>query len=296
MIKSSSIILIFITLTVWLIYLFPKEALSPGDLLEKHSQLEESCLSCHQTFLGPSGTKCVKCHTPEKIGVFKVNSQIISQGKKELSFHTRLGADSCISCHKEHQDRFASSQTIQFSHEMLGIKDAKNCVECHQRPMTSIHQQVGQDCAQCHKTTNWASTEIDHSGYFKFDRDHQADCTTCHTSSNYKEYTCYGCHEHSERKIKRKHVKEGIRDYENCADCHRSGDEHDIRKTRRVKNLGLESRNRKIKRRDKKSKRSSDHNLKQKKHSKDGDDDHEDDDHHDDDDDDDDDDDEKDDH
>ncbi len=277
MIKSSSIILIFMALTAWLIYLFPKEAIGPGDLLEKHSQLEASCLSCHQTFLGPSGTKCVKCHTPEKIGVLKANSQIIGQGKKQLSFHAKLAADSCIICHKEHQDLFASSQAIQFSHEMLGIKDAKNCVECHQRPMTSVHQQVGQDCAQCHKTTNWASAEIDHSAYFKFDRDHQADCTTCHPNSNYKEYTCYGCHEHSEQKIQREHVNEGIRDYEYCAECHRSGDEHDIRKTRRAKNPGIEFRNKKIKRRGKKSKRSSGHHRKTKRHSKD--DDYEDDDH-----------------
>ena len=48
---------------------------------------------------------------------------------------------------------------------------------------------------------------------------------TCHVDNIYDAYTCYGCHEHSRAKIRREHLEEGIRDYENCAECHRSGDE-----------------------------------------------------------------------
>jgi hypothetical protein len=47
--------------------------------------------------------------------------------------------------------------------------------------------------------------------------------------NDYSAYTCYGCHEHSQEKIRRKHIKEGIRDYANCVECHRNADEHDIR-------------------------------------------------------------------
>ncbi|MBU3914647.1 class III cytochrome C family protein [bacterium] len=269
MVKTSSIVLIIITIIAWLIYLFPKEAIGPGDLLEKHSQLEEQCSKCHDTFLGPSGAKCVQCHTPEKIGAFNVNNQVIDEGKKQLSFHAKLTGDSCVSCHKEHQGSFTARQTIQFSHEMLGINDTNACVKCHQKPKDSIHEKVIDNCTQCHKTTSWASAEIDHNSYFKFDRDHQAACSTCHPNSNYKEYTCYGCHEHSPQKIERKHVKEGIHEYKNCAECHRSGDEHDIRKTRKVKSREVESREKKIKRHDKESKRSSDHSRESKRHSDD---------------------------
>ena len=29
--------------------------------------------------------------------------------------------------------------------------------------------------------------------------------------------------------IRREHIEEGIRDFDNCVECHRSADEHDIR-------------------------------------------------------------------
>ena len=48
---------------------------------------------------------------------------------------------------------------------------------------------------------------------------------TCHIDNDYSNYTCYGCHEHSRSKIREEHVEEGIYDYENCVECHRSGDE-----------------------------------------------------------------------
>lgn len=140
MIKKSSIVLIIIAITGWLIYLFPNEAISPGDLLEKHGQLEENCSNCHDTFQGASGEKCAGCHVPDKIGIVQVNKQHIGQEKKSLSFHNKLKPDTCTNCHKEHQGRFTSSRTIQFSHEILGLKNVKNCVECHQRPTNALHQ------------------------------------------------------------------------------------------------------------------------------------------------------------
>ncbi len=282
MIKSSSIILIFITIIVWLLYLFPEEAIAPGDLLEKHVQFEEQCSNCHDTFKGPSGEKCVQCHTPEKIGVLDVDNQVVKQAKKQLSFHAKLTADLCITCHKEHLGKTTSGRVVQFSHGMIGIGNTGKCADCHQKPMDVVHQPVSQDCMQCHKENNWSSSEIDHADYFKFDRDHKPDCSTCHPDADYSQYTCYGCHEHSLRKIERKHVKEGIPDYNDCADCHASGDEHDIRESRRVKKRRVEPADDEIKRHDKRSKRSSKHSSRSKRH-KDNDDDEDDDDDHDDD-------------
>jgi hypothetical protein len=69
---------------------------------------------------------------------------------------------------------------------------------------------------------------FDHNKYFVLDRDHNTRCVTCHVRNNYKNYTCYGCHEHSPSNIRREHIKEGIRDFNNCVKCHRSADEDDI--------------------------------------------------------------------
>ena len=57
------------------------------------------------------------------------------------------------------------------------------------------------------------------------DRDHNTTCVTCHTGNDYKRYTCYGCHEHTPAKVRAEHEEEGIRDFENCVECHRSADE-----------------------------------------------------------------------
>ncbi len=48
--------------------------------------------------------------------------------------------------------------------------------------------------------------------------------STCHVGNDYKRYTCYGCHEHTPAKVRAEHEEEGIRDFENCVKCHRSGD------------------------------------------------------------------------
>ena len=70
-------------------------------------------------------------------------------------------------------------------------------------------------------------TTFEHEKYFRFDRDHNTECVTCHINNDYANYTCYGCHEHSRSKIREEHVEveEGIRDYENCTECYRSEDE-----------------------------------------------------------------------
>jgi hypothetical protein len=54
------------------------------------------------------------------------------------------------------------------------------------------------------------------------DKDHNAACTTCHTTSDRRQYTCYGCHEHTEANIRAKHIREGILNFTNCVSCHKS--------------------------------------------------------------------------
>jgi hypothetical protein len=36
-----------------------------------------------------------------------------------------------------------------------------------------------------------------------------------------RQYTCYGCHEHTKANIRAKHVREGIPNFTNCISCHR---------------------------------------------------------------------------
>jgi hypothetical protein len=71
------------------------------------------------------------------------------------------------------------------------------------------------------------SATFDHSRYFVLDRDHDVQCVTCHVHNDYRRYTCYGCHEHAPQNIRREQMEEGIRDFRDCAEFHRSADEVD---------------------------------------------------------------------
>ena len=91
-----------------------------------------------------------------------------------------------------------------------------------------VHTSVKAGCDPCHQTAAWTPATFDHEPYFRFDRHHPEDCGTCHTTAgDLGAYTCYGCHEHTPRNIRSEHLEEGIREFEACEECHRSGDEEE---------------------------------------------------------------------
>jgi hypothetical protein len=113
----------------------------------------------------------------------------------------------------------------RFSHELLSLSVRNNCDSCHHKPKDALHQKLAGNCDQCHSQTKWKPATFDHDKYFRFDSHHDTECVTCHLNNNYSQYSCYECHEHSPSKIREEHLEEGIYDYDNCTECHRSGDE-----------------------------------------------------------------------
>ena len=106
------------------------------------------------------------------------------------------------------------------------------CADCHEPPSDELHADSlagAGNCAACHTDAAWTPASFAHDEFFRFDRDHPASCVSCHEGPGFTSYTCYGCHEHTPANIRGEHIEEGIRDFEDCASCHRSGDEHDIR-------------------------------------------------------------------
>ena len=165
----------------------------------------------HQLFPANLRNDCAGCHR---------------QQRPADQLHPQL-AENCAACHRTDGWRPAS-----FDHNHIVGNMAGNCAGCHRniRPEDDLHRQVGENCADCHTTGGWRPATFAHDQYFRFDRHHPADCRKCHQNARkFSEYTCYGCHEHTPAGIAREHRKEGIRNFENCVECHRSGDEHDIR-------------------------------------------------------------------
>ncbi|MBL0310048.1 MAG: hypothetical protein IPP77_10320 [Bacteroidetes bacterium] len=190
-----------------------------------HSKLKnEECTSCHSDHNGLHPQKSIKHFDHDLLSAdMKINCNSC-HGKPVDKLHDQLST-SCNSCHNTNSWK----STGMFNHDMITGVDKTNCTSCHQKPTDSFHQLLQDNCDKCHSTSKWKPSTFDHSSYFILDKDHNAECITCHTNNNFSSYTCYGCHEHSENKIISKHQKHGISNFSDCASCHRSGDEHDIR-------------------------------------------------------------------
>jgi hypothetical protein len=270
-----------------LVFVFAELMISPGKLIDGHRALETDCFTCHTVFLGASSQKCVSCHKVADIGVMTTRGLPVSEPGAQVAFHQKLVEQDCVACHSDHEgvakyrifDKFThslldaatretctgchqqpadplhqqvSNQCQQchdtdawkpstFRHDLLAAAEREPCLTCHKAvlPSDDLHRQVSEACGQCHGTDAWKPATFDHRKYFVFDRDHPAECTTCHTTASYKEYTCYGCHEHSERNVRGEHLEEGIRNFETCTDCHRSANEDEAERAWRSIQRGV---------------------------------------------------------
>ena len=215
-----------------LLFYYPHALVNPGELLEGHREIRNDCLACHAPFGGTPAEKCAACHPPAQIGVMSVAGTPLPAAAEKVQFHQHLAEIPCADCHSDHRGAAALQISGKFSHQLFPANLRNDCAGCHrqQRPADQLHPQLAENCAACHRTDGWRPATFAHDQYFHFDRHHPADCRKCHQNARkFSEYTCYGCHEHTPAGIAREHRKEGIRNFENCVECHRSGDEHDIR-------------------------------------------------------------------
>jgi len=205
------------------------------DLAGGHSQL--TCVSCHANLLfeGSSsacfacheqdephqllfGTVCEECHTPlswdrivfDHIGPYAELCATCHETDKPDNHYP----GQCSACHQP-----SAWLPATFNHLDTGATD---CLSCHPGDAPANHYE-GQ-CSFCHDTASWLPAYFNHA----FPITHggtQNSCSTCHLSSYYPAYTCYGCHEHNQTEIRNEH--EGISNLENCIRCHPDGQKHE---------------------------------------------------------------------
>ena len=205
----------------------------------EHDQFagSQTCLDCHQRGRpaderhDQGGDECKDCHTTTEWKPATVNHEKFATSHTCTDCHLRARPadelhrqvrDACKDCHTTTEWKPAT-----VDHQKL---TRQACTACHdrKRPTDDLHRQAGNDCSACHTTTAWTPATFEHDQYFVLDRDHQATCRTCHADTgNYRSYTCYGCHEHSEARILRKHREERISNIGDCVRCHRSASEHE---------------------------------------------------------------------
>ena len=211
-----------IALTV-LVFLYPQFMVAPGPLVPAHASLETNCFACHAPLRGPVADLCISCHKVADIGLRTTKGTPVVAKTPITPFHQGLTAQNCMACHTDHTNPALTSRTRPaFSHALLNPAIRENCTSCHTAPKTAVHSASTAQCTQCHSQSGWKPAWFDHARFFVLDKDHNAVCTTCHTTSDQRQYTCYGCHEHSEANIRAKHIREGIRNFTDCVSCHRS--------------------------------------------------------------------------
>jgi hypothetical protein len=218
------IVLANLAVVLALVFIYPQFMISPGTLIEAHRTLDDDCFACHTPFLGSSPAKCTACHKVQDIGLVTTQGVVIAGEKKSVAFHQHLTEEDCVACHSDHKGVKAFRPISQFSHQLIEPSFVQRCDSCHSSPDDSLHRMIAGNCGQCHGQDGWKPATFDHDRYFRFDADHTTACATCHVGNDFRSYTCYGCHAHSRSGIRASHLEEGIDRYENCVECHRSGD------------------------------------------------------------------------
>ena len=226
---SKRLILFIITaivvVLVFLVFTQPQLMISPGKVIDAHREFAEDCFKCHTPMLGSTAQKCIACHTVAEIGIKTTKGRDITRDAKDAAFHQELVVAECVACHSDHKGVMKFRPANQFSHALLPPATQRQCDHCHDNPGDSLHKKIKGNCGECHTQDAWQPATFEHEKYFRFDRDHDTDCDTCHVDNNYARYTCYGCHEHSRSNVREEHLEEGIKDFKNCVECHRSADE-----------------------------------------------------------------------
>ena len=212
-----------------LVLAYPSLMVGPGKLIPGHKHLNADCFACHAPLAGATSERCAVCHKPAEIGRLTTKGLTITKPLTPTPFHQKLVNQDCVACHSDHAGVKRFRQQGRFNHALLQEETREQCQACHKIPGDTLHQQITGNCSQCHTQEKWVPATFEHDKYFALDRDHSTRCVTCHTGNEYKRYTCYGCHEHSAEGMRREHIEEGIRKFNNCVECHRSANKHDIK-------------------------------------------------------------------
>ena len=209
-------------------------------------------LDAHRKTAAGAAFRCADCHGGGSFTFDAARCESCHRDyqPKFLVVHVKAWGSDCRSCH-DGTDRFSRGR---FNHDttafkLQGAHQPAACAACHVDVRTfaafgtvsgecvSCHRkddehrgEFGTDCSACHGVTAWKPATLDH----KFPLDHgeggRVACKVCHVPGRpYREYTCYGCHEHSVQGILRKHQEEGISGtrLNDCVRCHATGREHE---------------------------------------------------------------------
>ena len=203
-----------------------------------HDQMAGFGLGSHKVDYQNNPMTCESCHSQDRYSHETLDclSCHVEQDHAYMAEHVDVYGVDCTRCHN------GNNRLADFNHEEVYVLDGAHqqakCADCHSHQMTaetiegcsSCHEdptlhagQFGLDCTRCHNTTAWQPALLTkHTFILDHGGTEISECHTCHTDT-FAVKTCYNCHDHQPADMEAAHLKEGITEYENCAQCHPTG-------------------------------------------------------------------------
>lgn len=195
--ERKYIYIIITIIIIGIVLVFPHKMVSPGNLYQSHSDLNNDCFSCHKAFSGIPNENCISCHKVSEIGLKTNNNKDSTSTNSNILFHKNLENQDCISCHSDHKGLNPKLSLKKFDHKFLSEVNRNQCVSCHSQPKNKLHNLVSNSCVSCHSTESWTFT-------ISFNHD-----LIKETSKN----NCIACHQSPKDNFHGVSTK-------NCASCH----------------------------------------------------------------------------
>ena len=161
----------------------------------------QTCYACHQKddkHAGSYGQNCAQCHN-----TLDWAQVTVDHNKTDFPLTGKHITVDCAACHV---NKVFKGTPV-------------TCYGCHQKD--DKHGGVyGQNCAQCHNTSDWAQVTVDHSktAYPLTGKHSTVACAACHVNKVFKgtSNTCNACHQ--------KDDKHAGSYGQNCTQCHNTSD------------------------------------------------------------------------
>lgn len=197
------------------------------------------CSDCHSSgqYEGLSSV-CVSCHLEDYL-------EVRDPDHEQLGFQT-----DCETCHgtgavtwEDASFSHNSYWPLKGAHTNLdcsachvnGLDLPRSCVGCHKADYDSTrnpdHKDAGfpTDCEFCHYPTHvlWSQAKFEHSFPIESGKHSRFECTDCHISANYRDFSCISCHNHNKTRMDNKHDEVPGYSYnsQSCYACHPQGRE-----------------------------------------------------------------------
>ncbi len=196
-----------------------------------------NCSQCH-----PNGrytgtpTNCVDCHRADYDGTTNPNHQQAGFPTDCESCHGSA-ASTWLGANFDHNQAFP----LQGAHQALdcqvchsqGYNLPTTCVGCHQSDYDAArnpdHASNGfpTTCENCHfpNHVTWSQAQFDHGFPIDGGPHANAQCSECHVTGNFLNFSCIDCHKHEQTTMDEKHSQVGGYSYNSqaCYGCHPNG-------------------------------------------------------------------------